>query len=71
MFKPDLFRYNYLLDEIKSETNSVTEKLEWIKKGFTAYMKEYFYESKVRPKLIFPNPSQTKIFTELNLGPRS
>ena len=53
--KPNLFRYNYVLDEIKSETNSVTEKIEWIKKGFETYMKEYFYEAKVRPKLTSPN----------------
>ena len=69
--KPNLFRYNYVLDEIKSENNSVTEKIEWIKKGFETYMKEYFYEAKVRPKLIFPNrvwpnPMQTQIFTKLN-----
>ena len=53
--KPNLFRYNYVLDEIKSETNSVTEKIEWIKKGFETYMNEYFYEAKVRPKLTSPN----------------
>ena len=47
-FKPDLFRYNYLLDEIESETNSVTQKLEWIKKGFVTYMQDYYYEAKVR-----------------------
>ena len=47
-FQPDLFRYNYFLDEIKSETNSLTQKLEWIKKAFNAYMKDYYYEAKVR-----------------------
>lgn len=38
--------YNYLLDEIESETNSVTQKLEWIKKGFVTYMQDYYYEAK-------------------------
>ena len=47
-FKSNLFRYNYLLDEIKSETNSATQKLDWIKKAFDAYMRDYFYEAKVR-----------------------
>ena len=46
----DLFRYNYLLNEIKSEENSLTEKLEWIKKAFRTYMKDYYYEAKVRPR---------------------
>ena len=46
----DLLRYNYLLNEIKSEENSLTEKLEWIKKAFRTYMKDYYYEAKVRPR---------------------
>ena len=46
--KSNLFRYSYLLDEIKSETNSATQKLDWIKKAFVAYMQDYFYEAKVR-----------------------